>query len=97
MRTLREDLAFRLGGGPAEFDVDGSLAMERRPVPEFDDIVAYLDDFPYPRRLILGWWNSRPIHVVVADNTKEGIRIVITVYQPNLEQWEPGFRKRKKL
>jgi hypothetical protein len=59
-------------------------------------IEQYLDDFPYPSRLILGWWNSRPIHVVVADNTEEGIRIVITVYQPSLEEWEPGFRKRKK-
>ena len=59
-------------------------------------IEQYLDDFPYPSRLILGWWNSRPIHVVVADNTEEGIKIVITVYQPNLEEWEPGFRKRKK-
>jgi hypothetical protein len=59
-------------------------------------IEQYLDDFPYPSRLILGWWNSRPIHVVVADNAEEGISIVITVYQPNLEEWEPGFRKRKK-
>ena len=56
----------------------------------------YPDDFPYPSRLVLGWWQSRPIHVVVADNAKEGVRIVVTVYQPDLEEWEPGFRKRRK-
>jgi len=34
--------------------------------------------------------------VVVADDTEEGIRIVVTVYQPDLEEWEPGFRRRRK-
>jgi len=37
-----------------------------------------------------------PIHAVVADNTEEGIRVVVTVYQPDLEEWEPGFRRRRK-
>jgi YgiT-type zinc finger domain-containing protein len=27
-----------------------------------------------PSRLVLGWWASRPIHVVVADNAEEGIK-----------------------
>jgi arginyl-tRNA--protein-N-Asp/Glu arginylyltransferase len=56
----------------------------------------YPDDLPFPSRLILGWWESRPVHVVIADNTKEGISIVVTVYHPDLEEWEPGFRKRRK-
>ena len=59
-------------------------------------VEQYPDDFPYPSRLVLGWWASRPIHVVVADNAEEGIRIVVTVYQPDLEEWEPGFRRRRK-
>jgi hypothetical protein len=33
---------------------------------------------------------------VVADNAEDEIRIVITVYQPDLEEWEPGFRRRRK-
>jgi hypothetical protein len=59
-------------------------------------VEQYPDDFPYPSRLVLGWWNSRPLHVVVADSTEEAISIVVTVYQPNLEEWEPGFRRRRK-
>jgi hypothetical protein len=59
-------------------------------------VEQYPDDLPYPSRLVLGWWNSRPLHVVAADNTEEEIRIVVTVYQPNLEEWEPGFRRRRK-
>jgi hypothetical protein len=31
-------------------------------------VEQYPDDFPYPSRLVPGWWESRPIHVVVADN-----------------------------
>jgi hypothetical protein len=59
-------------------------------------VEQYLDDSPYPSRLVLGWWASKPIHVVVADNADDEIRIVITVYQPDLEEWEPGFRRRRK-
>jgi len=59
-------------------------------------VEQYPDDSPYPSRLVLGWWESRPIHVVVADNIEEGIRIVVTAYQPDLEEWEPGFRRRRK-
>jgi hypothetical protein len=59
-------------------------------------VEQYPDDFPYPSRLVLGWWKSRPIHVVVADDIEQGIRIVVTVYQPDLEEWEPGFTRGRK-
>ena len=59
-------------------------------------VESYPDDLPFPSRLVLGWWESQPIHVVAADDTKEGIKIVVTVYRPDLGEWEPGFRKRKK-
>ena len=58
-------------------------------------VEAYPDDTPYPSRLLLGWRGLRAIHVVVADNNEgEGTIIVITVYEPDNEQWEPGFRRR---
>jgi len=34
--------------------------------------------------------------VVIPENTEKGIRIVIIVYQPNLEEWDPGFKKRRR-
>jgi len=58
-------------------------------------IEAYPEDKPFPSRLILGWSSDRPIHVVAADNAKEQETIVITVYQPDVEEWEEGFRRRK--
>lgn len=44
---------------------------------------------------MLGWSGGRPIHVVAADNAKEQETIVITVYQPDVAEWEEGFSRRK--
>ena len=57
-------------------------------------IVDYPDDTPYPSRLILGWLNSRPIHVVAAD-TPAAETVIITVYEPESALWEAGFERRK--
>ena len=55
----------------------------------------YPEDVPYPSRLILGWVSNRPIHLVVADEPVEGHTIVVAVYEPDPEQWEPGFQRRR--
>ncbi len=60
-------------------------------------IENYPEDTPYPSRLVLGWCGHRPIHVVVAENVQDQEMIVITVYEPDLRKWEPGFTGRKKL
>ena len=40
-----------------------------RSVLETGEIIeVYPDDTPYPSRLILGWLERRPLHVVAADN-----------------------------
>jgi hypothetical protein len=60
-----------------------------------ETIDDYPDDKPYPSRLILGWRGARPVHVVVAHNMSDNERIVITVYEPDAELWEFGFRRRR--
>ncbi len=57
------------------------------------EIESYPEDKPYPSRLLLGWVERRPIHVVAATAERE--IIVITVYEPDPGQWEPGFERRK--
>ena len=59
-------------------------------------IDGYPDDTPYPSRLVLGWCGARPLHVVIADNMETKETIVVTVYEPQLDQWEADFRKRRK-
>jgi hypothetical protein len=60
-------------------------------------IEEYPDDTPYPSRLVLGWAGSRPLHVVAADNPEDEATIVITVYEPEPNQWEAGFRRRRQV
>ena len=61
-----------------------------------ETIETYPEDKPFPSRLILGWCGSRPVHVVVADDGDAQETIVITVYQPDIEEWEAGFKGRKR-
>jgi hypothetical protein len=70
--------------------------------PQVRDVITtgevvedYPDDTPYPSRLLLGWQGQRPLHVVVADNVDEKENIVITVYEPDLTEWELDFKRRK--
>ncbi len=57
------------------------------------EIESYPDDKPYPSRLVLGWVNERPLHVVTA--VAENETIVITVYEPDPELWDAGFESRR--
>jgi hypothetical protein len=41
------------------------------------------------------WCGLRPIHVVIADNAQEKENIVVTVYEPDRDEWEPDLKRRK--
>lgn len=60
-----------------------------------ETIEDYASDTPYPSRLVLGWVRGRPLHVVAAENQKDGETIVITAYEPDPAQWNAGFKRRK--
>ena len=55
----------------------------------------YPDDRPYPSRRLLGFDGDRPIHVVAAFDPGEALCVVVTVYDPGLEQWEADFKTRR--
>jgi hypothetical protein len=58
-------------------------------------IARYDDDTPYPSRLMLGWINGRPLHVVAADNDDDGETIIITAYVPDPDLWDEDFRSKQ--
>ena len=60
-----------------------------------ETIKSYPDDTPYPSRLVLGWREARPIHVLAADNIESGEAFVMTVYEPTPVLWRPDFRRKK--
>jgi hypothetical protein len=55
----------------------------------------YPDDTPYPSRLILGWKEKRPLHVVAADDDTASETTIITVYEPDPDIWNEDFRSKK--
>jgi hypothetical protein len=59
-----------------------------------ENIELYPDDTPYPSRLVMGWLESRPLHVVVADNIADNEKVVITVYEPEQDKWSKNFKRR---
>jgi len=62
-----------------------------------ESIATYPDDQPLPGRLLLGFDNKRPVHLVVAYDESEKTCIIITAYVPDLSIWEPDFKKRRSI
>ncbi len=89
-------LVFRVHAVQRMFQRRFSEQDIRRALESGEVIEEYPDDKPYPSRLVLGWLGSRPTHLVVADNDEAQETIVITVYEPDPEQWETDFKRRKK-
>jgi len=58
-------------------------------------VEKYPDDKPYPSRLVLGSVGGRPLHLVLAGPTGSGDTILVTLYEPDPERWEPGFVRRR--
>ena len=74
----------------------------RPPEPPIREVVEngevlreYADDTPYASRLMLGWIEERPIHIVAADNDPDDETIIITAYEPDPAIWEADFKTKK--
>lgn len=59
-------------------------------------IEDYPDTKPFPSALFLGWSRVRPLHVVAAYDSLGDRAFIITVYEPDLEHFEPDFKTRRK-
>ena len=89
------DFIFRLHAIRRMFERRIGEADVKRAIQTGDVIENYPEDTPYPSRLILGWCESRPLHVVVAENKADKQIIIVTVYEPSLDFWEADFKRRK--
>ena len=59
-------------------------------------IEDYPSDRPLPSGLFFGHSGSRALHVVVAFDVSTEKAFIITAYEPNLEQFQPDLRTRRK-
>lgn len=75
----------------------GTSSQDVRDVLRTGTIINdYMDDQPYPSRLVLGFANGRALHVVVARSPGDNTDIVITVYEPDTAVWESDLKRRRK-
>ncbi|NQU63066.1 MAG: DUF4258 domain-containing protein [SAR324 cluster bacterium] len=59
-------------------------------------INQYPDDKPYPSFLLLGFIETRPIHVLVAVDEELDFCYTITVYIPKPGLWTENFKTKRK-
>jgi len=56
-------------------------------------IEQYPDDYPHPSCLVLGFSDSKPIHIVIGNSGD--MLWLITAYIPNIDKWEDDNKTRK--
>ena len=61
-----------------------------------EQIENYPEDTPYRSALFLGWYEGKPLHVVVALDEGNNWAYIITAYEPSMEEFEPDFKTRRK-
>jgi hypothetical protein len=59
-------------------------------------IEDYPEDKPFPSCLILGWIRKKPFHVVISLDEVSNKAYFITVYEPNLTEFNQDFKTRRK-
>lgn len=91
---MTDELIYRLHAVQRMAQRDIVVEQVRAVLENGEDIELSPHDTPFPSRLVLGWVSGRPLHVVVADDDDEGVKIIITVYQPDPTQWSKDFRTR---
>jgi len=90
-----QPMIFRIHAVQRMFERRIQVENVRQVLQSGEMIEDYSEDMPDPGRLLSAKRGQRPLHVVMAENTKEGELVVITVYEPDRAQWKPGFRNRK--
>ena len=89
------NVEFRLHAVERMFERGISTDDVRRVIQAGKVIEDYPDDKPFPSCLMLGYARNKPLHAVVATDRNANRAIIVTVYEPDPGQWEPGFERRK--
>ncbi|MDO8641965.1 MAG: DUF4258 domain-containing protein [Candidatus Woesearchaeota archaeon] len=62
---------------------------------EGEVIADYPDDQPFPSVLLLGFYESQPVHMVVARDLATGSCHLVTIYLPDPAIWDESFKRRR--
>lgn len=73
-------------------DVDHIERIALEPVAIVE---SYPEDTPFPSRLVLGWHDGAPLHILVAEDSSRGTIVIVTAYHPDPERWDDTFLVRR--
>jgi hypothetical protein len=77
-----------------ERDIDEQTVMT---VVRFGETITdYANDQPYPTRLLLGFVEGWPVHVVVAKDAVSKTCFVVTAYRPDPAVWSADYKTRRR-
>lgn len=92
---MRKGLAFTTHAARRMLKHHVSSDEVREVLERGERIEEYPQDEPFPSYLMLGT-PGRVLHVVAADDVQKDVTLVITTYEPSLEEWEPDYKIRRK-
>ena len=72
-----------------------SFAALQRIVRIGEMIERYQHGAP-PGYLLLGWTDDRPIHIVAADEYQIERTHIVMVYEPDPDEWDAAFPRRRR-
>jgi len=90
-----QPIIFRIHAVQRMFERRIAIEAVRQVLQSGEMIEDYSEEMPDPGGLFSAMGGHRPLHVVMAENAKEGELVIITVYEPDKTQWKTGFRNRK--
>lgn len=62
----------------------------------FEIIERYNEDHPLSSCLVYSEYNGEIFHIVFALDFEYNQVRIVTAYKPNIEEWEPDFKTRRK-
>ncbi len=92
---MKQTLLFRVHAVQRMFERKVSIKQIKEALNTGTTIEDYSSEMSEPARLILGFQGRRPFHMVISQNPETNITTLITVYLPDPEKWNKGFKVRK--
>ena len=89
-----DNVVFRVHAIQRMFEREISVKSVKKILETGEIIEDYSAEMPEPGRLIMGYQGNRPIHLVLSENTKDNLVIIVTVYIPGPDRWKKDHRSR---
>ena len=89
-----DNIVFRVHAIQRMFERGISVKNVKKILDTGEIIEDYSAEMPEPGRLMLGYQGKRPVHIVLSENSKDNLVIIVTVYIPGPDRWKKDHRSR---